>query len=178
MAPTPRRWSRSAIVLTAIVAAVAALTPATAAPPDSAPPTPVQREIDKHLAAYPGGEQTGPAEISYAGGAFRITFEPPNGIMGTPNCDLGWFCFYDGVNYTYPRGQLSDCGWQDLAAWGWHDRTESVHFNASSGSVAYLNHSGAGHAGDAHLFSSSTANRTDNDVSPWRNQADHVNRYC
>ncbi|MEV4625406.1 hypothetical protein AB0J90_03850 [Micromonospora sp. NPDC049523] len=182
MATTPRQWSRSATVLAAIiaiVALVAAAPPATAGPPDGpVSPGAVQVEIDKHLAAYPGGRQIGPTEISYAGGSFVLTFEPPVGTLASPDCTSGWFCFYDRINYGYPRGRLSSCGWQDLASWGWHDRTESVHFNISSGSVSYLNHTSAGHGGDPYLFSVSASARTDNDVSPYRNMADHVNRYC
>lgn len=182
MASTPRRWSRSATVLAAIVtivAAIAAASPATAGPPDGpAPHTAVQVEIDKHLAAYPGGQQISPTEVSYAGGSFVLAFEAPVGTTASPDCSSGWFCFYDRINYGYPRGQLSSCGWQDLASWGWHDRTEAVHFNISSGSVSYLNHTTAGHGGDPYLFSVSASVRTDNDVSPYRNMADHVNRYC
>ncbi|WP_329102999.1 hypothetical protein OG792_25470 [Micromonospora sp. NBC_01699] len=180
MAPTPRRWRRTATVLAAIVtivAVVAGVSPATAGPPDD-PYSAVQVEIDKHLAAYPGGRQINPTEISYADGAFVLTFERPVGTTASPDCAAGWFCFYDRINYGYPRGQLSSCGWQDLVDWGWTDRTESVHFNISYGSVSFLNHTTAGHGGDAYLFAATASAPTDPDVAPNRNIADHVNRYC
>ncbi|MFI6762537.1 hypothetical protein ACIBF5_25725 [Micromonospora sp. NPDC050417] len=181
MAPTPRRWSRSVTVpmaIATIVATVVAAAPATAGPPEDALPSPVQGEIDRHLASYPGGRQISPTEVSYADGTFIIAFAPPSETTALPNCTAGWFCFYDGVNYTYPRGQLNSCGWQDLAAWGWHDRTESVHYNIGTGSVSFLNHTSSGHGSDPVLFSVGVSSTTDNDVSPYRNQADHVNRYC
>lgn len=180
MASTPRRWSTLVTVLTALVTVIAVTPPVTAGPADGAATTPtaVQREIDQHLAAYPGGRQVSATEISYADGTFVLTFQRAIGVLAGPDCTAGWFCFYDGLNYGYPRGQLSSCGWQDLYNWGWHDRTESVHFNISYGSVSYFNHTTANHSGDPYLFSVSASVRTDNDVSPYRNRADHVARYC
>jgi hypothetical protein len=181
MASTPRRWRTLVIALTAIVAVLTVTSPSSARPPDGSAtaPSAVQRQIDQHLTAYPGGQQISETEISYAGGKFVLTFERPIGILAAADCPAGWFCFYDGINYGYPRGQLSSCGWQDLYNWGWHDRTEAVHYNLSSGSVSFLNHGSVpSHSSDTYLFSVSASYRTDNDVSPYRNRADHVNRYC
>ena len=170
--------SRQAGVLAAVVAGlmvVAVAMPSAAAPPVS----PVQVQINKHLAAYPGGTQINATEISYAEGKFVITFAPPEMSTQAADCPSSWFCFYDQVNFGYPRGKLSDCGWQDLAWWGWQDRTESVHYNFSAGSVSYLQHGGAAdHSSDYTLFGVSSAVRTDSDVAPYRNMADHVYRFC
>lgn len=148
--------------------------PAQAAPKDSSD---VQAQIDDHLAAHPGGTQISPTEISYGGGAFVMTFERPrNSIQGSPDCPGGWFCFYDYINYGYPRGKLSDCGKQDLARWGWRNRTESVHHNQSYGSVVFIADLGGGL--EYNLFSVSTSRRTISDVGWARNLADLVLRFC
>jgi hypothetical protein len=171
--------SRHAGVLTAMAAALMVL--AVAVPSAAVPPstTPVQAQINAHLAAYPGGRQISATEISYANGEFVMTFVPTGVSTLAADCPSSWFCFYDQVNYGYPRGKLSSCGWQDLSWWGWQDRTESVHYNMSTGSVAFINHSTApDHSFDYTLFSISTASRSDNDVSPYRNMADHVYRSC
>lgn len=166
-----------------IAAVVLALAVAVPAPAWSMPATgmSVQDQIDRYLAAAPGGTQISPTEISYADATFVVTFvRPPTAnLAATADCPSGWFCFYDGINYTYPRGKLSSCGWQDLADWGWNDRTESVHYNLSTGSVSYINHqTQPDHSDDVFLFSVSTTNRLDADVAPYRNMADHVYRYC
>jgi hypothetical protein len=189
-----------AIARTAAVLAVALVTvlTATAAPAGAStavasPPHPagaavtgsasstVQQQVDAYLAEHPGGNQINPTEIAYPGG-FVVALAPvaalappaPN-LAAAADCPSGWFCFYDGINYRYPRGRLSDCGFQDLARWGWTNRTESVHYNMSSGSVTFYNHTSSG---DTPLFTISTTRRTDNDVSPYRNQADRVYRTC
>ncbi|MBB5867193.1 hypothetical protein F4553_000572 [Allocatelliglobosispora scoriae] len=169
------RW---AVIATVVLSLTAPPAPAQAAPTPA--PHSAQELIDDYLAAAPGGVQIGPNEISYDGGKFVVTLtRPRSSLAATADCPSGWFCFYDGVNYTYPRGKLSDCGWQDLAWWGWHDRTESVHYNFSSGSVSYLNHrTQPDHSDDLFLFSVSSANKTDADVTPYRNMADHVYRNC
>jgi hypothetical protein len=67
-------------------------------------------------------------EIAYDGGAFVMTFALPEQAitpLATADCPSGWFCFYDQASFGYPRGKLSDHGWQDLAPFGWSDRTET-----------------------------------------------------
>jgi hypothetical protein len=146
----------------------------------AAPNRSVQAQIDQQLAKYPGGTQINATEVAYNNGAFVITFARPDvSIDGVADCPAGWFCFYDHTNFGYPRGKLSDCGWQDLAWWGWQDRTESVHYNMSSGSVTFIEHSGPpDHSGDYGLFNVGTSNRTLSDVYPYRNMANHVYRFC
>jgi len=165
------------IAVTAVLVALGAFglaAPATAAPAAVG----VQAQIDAHLAAAPGGIQISPNEISYAGGRFVITFAPANTSVGA-DCPAGWYCFYDHVNYGYPRGRLSSCGWQDLAWWGWSDRTESAHYNLATGSVTFINHGRyADHSDDTTLFRIGASDRYRSDVAPYRNMADHVYRYC
>lgn len=172
-----------ATLITALAVTLAGPAPATPATARPATPSSVQAQINAHLRAYPGGVQTGPAEISYDNGAFVMTFIRPDagpGTAATADCPGGWFCFYDRVDFGYPRGKLSDCGWQDLARWGWQNRTESVHYNKSSGSVAFINHADgvSHHVYDVNVFGVGTDPRTIADVTPYRNTADHVNRYC
>ncbi|HEX6684552.1 MAG TPA: hypothetical protein VF062_17240 [Candidatus Limnocylindrales bacterium] len=175
--------ARHATLVAALAVTLAGLALPAPAPAQPATPPNVQAQINAHLRSYPGGVQTGPAEVSYDNGVFVMTFVRPEsqpGTAGTADCPGGWFCFYDYINFGYPRGKLSDCGWQDLARWGWQNRTESVHYNQSSGSVAFLNHA-AGvthHTHDVAVFGVGTNPRTIADVSPNRNTADHVQRYC
>jgi hypothetical protein len=164
------------------VVSVATLTPARAQPyqPDEEAKR-VQAMIDTHLREYPGGVQTGPAEITYGGGVFVMTFARTEvGAGGAADCPHGWFCFYDFSNFGYPRGKLSDCGWQDLAQWGWSNRAESVHYNMASGSVAFVNHAAGNlnHGLDVAVFGVGTSLPALSDTSPHRNTADHVQRYC
>ncbi|HEU4422904.1 MAG TPA: hypothetical protein VFR67_10280 [Pilimelia sp.] len=168
-APRLRRCLPAVLALLALILPTSA---AAAAPPSS---DAVQRQVDAYLAAHPGGVQINRTEISYGDGAFVVTVVRPAGTFGTPDCPGGWFCFYDRTNFNYPRGKLSDCGWQDLGWWGWRNRTESVHYNMSVGSVVFIDETGAT---DTKLFTASTTRRTIADVYPYRNRADYVFRYC
>jgi hypothetical protein len=145
---------------------------ATAAPARAAD---VQDQVDAYLKAHPGGVQVGPADIAYSGGRFVVTVVRTDRTAAAPDCPSNWFCFYDGVNYTYPRGKLSDCGAQDLGNWGWRNRTASVHYRMSTGSVTFINETGST---DTPLFTASTTRRTIADVAPYRDMADYVYRSC
>jgi hypothetical protein len=145
----------------------------------------LQAQIDAHLARAPGGVQINENEISYDGGRFIMTFAKPGQQVGTDptvqassDCTFAWYCFYDGINFTYPRGRFSDCGWQDMSAWGWHDRTESVAQNLLGTWIQYLNHTTGGHGNDVHLFFTDTLFEEIPDVAPYRNMADHGVRHC
>src|SRR5688572_10896317 len=102
--------TRNATLIAALALTLVSLaiwTPAEAQP--DRPGEDVQAQIDAHLKAYPGGVQTGPAEITYKNGRFVMTFVRPDvGTAGVADCPAGWFCFYDFTNYGYPRGKLSD----------------------------------------------------------------------
>jgi hypothetical protein len=171
----PPRTLATAVALTA-----AMIVTATGAPTYAAPASTVQAQINQQLARYPGGKQINATEVAYGDGAFVITFARPQvGVDGIADCPQSWFCFYEHTNFGYPRGKLSSCGWQDLTWWGWQDRTESVHYNMSSGSVTFIEHSGPpDHSGDYGLFNVGTGNRTMSDVYPYRNMANHVYRFC
>jgi hypothetical protein len=160
------------------IAVAAALVLLLAAPVRPAAADPGGLSADEYLAKYPGGTKISSTEVSYSNGAFIVTTRRSAAILVGPDCPSGWFCFYDGVNYGYPRGRLSSCGWQDLAWWAWNDRTESVHYNLNSGTVWFINHVGSGHSGDFNVFDVGVGRRTRSDVAPYRNIADHVNRIC
>jgi hypothetical protein len=79
-----------------------------------------------------------------------------------------------------PRGKLSDCGWQDLKTWGWHDRAESVH-NRSGSDVRYEGHFDFGDPANGHTFDDENLFENKNgvamaNISP-PNSADHVYRF-
>jgi hypothetical protein len=172
---------RHVTLIAALALTLAGLVTPTPAPAQPATPANVQAQINEHLRNYPGGVQTGPTEISYDNGVFVMTFvrsEPAT--AGIPDCPSGWFCFYDYVNFGYPRGKLSACGWQDLARWGWQNRTESAHYRMSTGSVAFINHADGytHHNFDVAVFGVGTSQPTIADTSPYRNTTDHVQRYC
>ena len=75
-----------------------------------------------------GARQTSRNEVSYDNGKFVVTYALPGTRVaaGVADCPGGWFCFYEDVNFGYPRGKLSDCGTQDLGAWGWSNRVSSA----------------------------------------------------
>jgi hypothetical protein len=169
----PRTALTAFLVLVVLIAPAA---PVTAAAPSTK--ATAQELINAQLAAAPGGKQISPTEVSY--GDFVVTVVRTDNTSVGADCPAGWFCFYDRVNYGYPRGKLSSCGWQDLATWAWNDRTESVHYNLSTGSVSFINHgTRPDHSDDRVLFSVGVSNRYLSDVGPAnRNIADHVYRFC
>ncbi len=165
-----RRW----LAPLAIVALALSLL---AAAPSYGASDQVQRSVDAYMASHPGGHQISATDVSYGNGKFIVTVVKLKSQI-TPaalDCPSGWYCFYDYVNFGYPRGKLSDCGWQDLGTWGWRNRTDSVQYNLSVGSVVFINETGST---DTALFSVSTSKRTIANVDPYRNQADYVYRYC
>jgi hypothetical protein len=137
-------------------------------------PAELQEQIDLHLQLAPGGEQTAPNEVTYGDGTFVVTYALPNQRqLATPDCPSGSFCFYDGQNYVYPRGKLSDCGYQDLDDFGWSDRTSSVD-NGTASNVRYYNHLDSGPV----LLFTNTAGNHGSLSGTNNNRADHVNRIC
>ena len=177
MAPRYATTLIAALVLALLSSALPA--PALAQP--NTKPGDIQAQIDAHLKAFPGGVQTGPYEITYDNGEFVMTFARTGfSPSGTADCPHGWFCFYDSINFGYPRGKLSDCGWQDLARWGWANRTESAHYNLDYGSVAFIRHATGEtyHDFDVAVFGMGSIQQTLSDVWPYRNETDHVQRYC
>lgn len=114
----------------------------------------LQQQIQLQLQRFPDGMQIAENEVAYDGGAFVMTFALPEQAIApraAPDCPAGWFCFYDHPNFGYPRGKLSDRGWQDLASFGWSDRIESVHNNTST-AVEFINHFDFGDPANGHTF--------------------------
>lgn len=131
--------------------------------------------VAAYLRTNPGGVPIGGRDIAYSDGTFIVTVSrgPATKALAAADCPSGWYCFYDGPAYTYPRGRLSSCGWQDLGAWGWRNRIESAHYNMSSGTVAYLNENGSA---DTVLFTTSASNRYLANAGTSSNKADYVSR--
>jgi len=127
--------------------------------------------VEAYLAKHPGGTAIGDNEISYDGGRFVVTLTKPATAAAVVDCPAGWFCFYDRPAFGYPRGRLSDCGWQSLIPYGWQDRVESAYYNLSRGSVEFRDYGWP-------IFTISAAARADTDVSPYRNRATEVYRRC
>ncbi|MFG1609582.1 peptidase inhibitor family I36 protein [Actinoplanes sp. NPDC049265] len=173
---------RKTLIALAAVAVLAVPAPAVAGPAtddllsrQATSAAELRAQIDRQLQVVPGGEQTAVNEVSYGGGRFVVTFARPGAApLAVPDCPSGSFCFYDYLNFGYPRGRLSDKGWQDLATWNWHDRTESVHDNTNT-AVIFQNHTSGGHGNDQGLFCV-PAYSWIADVGSARNMADHVVR--
>jgi hypothetical protein len=162
-------------VLVVVAAAATALLGHTASA--AAQPSSTQPAVAAYLAAHPGGRQISPSDIAYANGAFIVTVVRAAGAKAAADCPRNWFCFYDRVNFGYPRGRLSSCGWQDLGKYGWQNRTEAVHVNLPS-KVSFLYHgSAADHSADSTAFSIGPF-KSDSDVGSARNRTDHVYRFC
>jgi len=125
-----------------------------------------------YLAAHPGGTKISANEVGY--GPLVVTVNRPLAATAVADCPAGWFCFYAGINYTYPRGKLSSCGYQSLADYGWANRIDSVYYDMQNGKVTFYNDA----AVDTALFTVSTATRGDADVSPNGDKADYVYRTC
>jgi hypothetical protein len=141
----------------------------------------LQTQIDLQLMLAPGGRQSALNEVSYEHGMLVVTYPMPGAsALGVPDCPSGWFCFYDNTSWNYPRGRLSDCGWQNLNDFGWSDRTESVH-NPTGNRVEYINHQDFGNPANGHSYDQSLFfNSPGSAISsvPFRNSADHVSRRC
>jgi hypothetical protein len=137
----------------------------------------LQGRVDAYLNAHPGGKQINASQISYRDGTFIVTV-PVNGAAASA-CPSGWFCFYDQPNFGGYRGQLSSCGWQDLAWYDWSDRTHSARYSLDRGNVMFINHAvGASHSNDVDLFWVGVSRRELANVSPEHRMADHVHRSC
>ncbi|OEJ24875.1 hypothetical protein BGM19_26130 [Streptomyces agglomeratus] len=109
----------------------------------------LQKQIDQQLATTPGGEQTGVNEISWRGGKAVMTFPLPGekraravneplGALGTPNCNYAWTCLYEHANFDGRRLTWSDCNFENLANWGFNDKTTSWHNNQTRGTQTHV----------------------------------------
>jgi len=165
MRPRHHLHSATALISTNVLLLLLAVT--AVAHPGASEPDPAS----VYLAAHPGGTKLNHNEVGY--GPLVVTVTRPR-ATAVADCPAGWFCFYAGINYTYPRGKLSACGHQNLADYGWTNRIDSVYYDMQNGKVTFYNDG----AVDTALFTVSTATRSDADVSPNRDKADYVYRTC
>lgn len=129
-----------------------------------------------YLQTHPNGTKLNFNEVQY--GPLIVTVTQTVAASGA-DCPAGWFCFYDGRNYTFPRGKLSSCGWQDLTQYQWGNRIESAYYDLNNGSVTFYDRKSASNPNDdVSLFSLNTVTRGDVDTNPNRNKADYVYRIC
>lgn len=109
----------------------------------------LQKQIDKQLATTPGGKQTGVNQVSWRGGKAVMTFplpgekqaravNEPAGALGTPNCSYAWTCLYEHSNFDGRRLTWSDCNFENLADWGFNDKTTSYHNNQTRGTQTHV----------------------------------------
>ena len=83
-----------------------------------------------YLQRHPGGIRLNDNEVQY--GPIIVTVVQP-AAANAPHCPGGWFCFYEGPNFTFPQGRLSECGWQDLTIYRWGNRVASAYYNLGNG---------------------------------------------
>lgn len=109
----------------------------------------LQGQIDKQMAMTPGGKQIGVNQVSWRDGKVVMTFPLPGekkaravneplGALGTPNCSYLWTCLYEHANFDGRRLTWSDCNFENLADWGFNDKTTSWHNNQSRGTQTHV----------------------------------------
>ncbi len=109
----------------------------------------LQKQIDKQLATTPGGRQIGVNQVAWRGGKAVMTFPLPGekrartvnepvGTLGTPNCSYAWTCLYEHRNFEGRRLTWSDCNFENLANWGFNDKTTSWHNNQTRGTQTHV----------------------------------------
>ncbi|BCB91317.1 peptidase inhibitor family I36 protein [Phytohabitans suffuscus] len=170
--------------IAALTGAVAAgLVAASTAPPANAVPPgdPIQQQINDHVRKYPGGTRIGNTQVSYDKGALVLNFDerPPSAAAAPSSCPKERVCLYTGASYGGQRADLNVCGWYDLAARGWHDRTWSVYYNKARGEMAFDNHGAVpSHASDTFLFGVGSSRRAAPSLGSYGGRADHVRPVC
>ncbi|MFI6452539.1 peptidase inhibitor family I36 protein [Streptosporangium amethystogenes] len=193
------RIGRSAGIALAVASVVAFTAPATAATAASAAPSPapvatssastsstgmpsllnrqarsdaeLREQIALQMKIAPGGKQASPNEVSYDNGKFVVTYAlPGQRALGVADCPSGWFCFYENINFGYPRGRLSDCGGQDLGQYGWNDRISSAD-NSTTNPIDYYD-------GPLFLFTNYNPGAISYVGSAYNDRADVVFRDC
>lgn len=136
----------------------------------------LREQIALQLKIAPGGKQTSPNEVSYDNGKFVVTYALPEQVaLGVADCPSGWFCFYQDINFGYPRGKLSDCGTQDLAPYGWRDRISSAD-NSTTNSVEYWEY--LNYETTLYLFTNYNPGAISYVGDDYNDRADIVHRNC
>ncbi|MGW0481367.1 peptidase inhibitor family I36 protein [Nonomuraea sp. NPDC003214] len=83
----------------------------------------VQEQVDSQLHDYPGGVQSAPGVITYAGGSVKVVI-PRAGAAAT--CPSGWYCFFQDRNWIGRMLQFRDCGGnQSLTDYGFGNQATS-----------------------------------------------------
>ena len=94
--------------LTAVLGLIAA--PAAYAEPILPASTdPIQAEVDRLLAEFPGGIQTGTGEISWDEGRAVLTLAGAGEPRGIGSCSTGWFCAYSDYGLSGTKLAFSSC---------------------------------------------------------------------
>lgn len=106
----------------------------------------LQERVDQVLAAYPGGEQTGPGEITWDDGAVVLTLLPGTAdsalARGVGSCADGTFCAFSGSSLSGARISFTSCsGANSVAPLG--SPVRSIANARSSGVVVAYNGSSA-----------------------------------
>ncbi len=97
----------------------------------------LREQIALQMTIAPGGKRVSRNEVSYDNGRFVVTYALPGQVaLGVADCPSGWFCFYENINFGYPRGRLSDCGQQYLGDYGWNNRVSSAD-NSTTTPISY-----------------------------------------
>ena len=88
-----------------------------------AQPTSLQQEVNQVLAEYPGGEQTGPAEVTWHDGDVILTLRSAQiSTYGTDastsvgSCATGYYCGNTTMNHTGSKISFSSCPAPNLVA--------------------------------------------------------------
>ena len=88
-----------------------------------AQPTSLQQEVNQVLAEYPGGVQTGPAEVTWNDGDVILTLRSEqSSTYGTDastsvgSCATGYFCGFSSMNLTGSKISFSSCTAPNLVA--------------------------------------------------------------
>jgi hypothetical protein len=140
------------ILFGAVVSVILSTSPAMAATGMSQ--VPLQAQIDKHMAEYPGGVQVSDNSISYGEGNAVLTFPRPGekaapaglgtgvrtadadrleinepdakNLSGCPSSwRTKWYCFYEHRDFNGRRWQFKDLNNDWATNWGFNDQTSS-----------------------------------------------------
>jgi hypothetical protein len=133
---------RLSVVALSVAAALAVGAPASAAPSKSADllsktatsAAELDQQISEYLKLHPGGTKIAKNQVSHHDGNVITTFPDPTAVkaLAGPNCPDGWFCAYDGRNYTGVRKQYTAYYFTDMGLDLFNDRAESLHNNTNT----------------------------------------------
>ncbi|MDR6596376.1 hypothetical protein ACFFSW_27015 [Saccharothrix longispora] len=120
----------------------------------------LREAVDAQLRLTPGGTRTAADEVSWHGGKVVMTWRPPadGGVVPLVTCRSEGWCFHEHSDFNEGSSSgrtlwFQDCNWQDLADWGFSDKTSSWQ-NRSGNTIKVINHASGktGHGSDGTLF--------------------------